>query len=139
MDLNALMSIDHVVLVLDNGNVTHCPEGDGVYAPEVVCDYDGPFADAQISKAHDAAMIAYIESQGWKVETGWTRQHGYRGPIMHVSEYIGGALADHIRETPGYWVACSVEIHPGEEDPEYDGGNGESETAGWIVAHRETA
>jgi hypothetical protein len=35
-------------------------------------------------------------------------------------------------------VACTVELHPGEDDPEYRDGNGESEYAGWIVAHRET-
>jgi hypothetical protein len=140
MDLDNLMSIDHVVRVLPDGTVTDkTPDGKplGVYAPEVYCDYDGPFAEASITKEHDRDMVKYLADQGWHVADGWSGQDRYSGPIMHPSEYIGGALADHIRETPGYWVALSVEIHPKEDDPEYDDGNGESESAGWIVAHRE--
>ena len=136
MDLDKRMSIDHVVRVHPDGTVT---DATGIYAPEVHCDYDGAFADAQISDEHDRDMITYLADQGWTVERGWTHQDFYSGPIMHASEYIGGALADHILSTPGYWVACSVEIHPGENDPEHEdnGGNGEPETAGWIVAHKE--
>lgn len=138
MDLNSLMTIDHVVYVRADGTVTD--EGiTGVYAPEVICDYDGPFADAQITSAHDAEMVESIERQGWSVLKGWSRQYLTRAddPIMHTSEFIGGRIEEHIRETPGYWVACSVALHPGEDDPEYEDGNGESETAGWILCHRE--
>jgi hypothetical protein len=137
MDLNDLMQFDHVVLVREDGSVTD--KGiEGVYAPEITCDYSGPFAEAQVSKAHEADMIEHAKAQGWTLETGWTGQYSYSGAIMHASEFIGGLLADHICETPGYWVACTVELHPGEDDPEYRDGNGESEYAGWIVAHRET-
>lgn len=136
--LNDIMTIDHVVRVRDDGTVTY--QGTtGVYAPEVYCDYEGPFTDGQILDEHERDMIESIKAQGWTVETGWSGQDSgkYNGAIMHVSEYIGGALAEHILETPGYWVACSVEIHPGEDDPEHNDGSGESETAGWIVMHRE--
>lgn len=141
MDLNDLMQIDHVVYVREDGTVTDDREiTSGMHAPEVTCDYDGPFAEAQISREHTAALVAYLWAQGWDAACGWSAQYLTQGddPIMHTSEYIGGALADHIRETPGYWVAVSVEIHPREDDPEYRDGNGESDTTGWIVAHRET-
>jgi hypothetical protein len=137
IDLNTLMEIDHVVRVRDDGTVTD--QGTtGVYAPEVHIEYDGPFAEAQISDDQERAMIDWIKGQGWDVLTGWALGGGLA--LMHASQYIGGRLADHIRKTPGYWVVCSVELHPGEDDPEHEsnGGNGESEAAGWILCHRET-
>lgn len=137
MNLNELMQIDHVVFVREDGTVTDDRATTrGVYAPEVSCDYDGPFADAQISDAQERSMIDYVKRDtGWSLLTGWS--HGGGVAIMHPSEYIGGRLAEHIRETPGYWVAVTVELHPGKDDPEYNDGNGESETAGWALAHRE--
>lgn len=141
MELNDLMSIDHVVYVREDGTVTDDRAvTNGVYAPEIYCDYSGPFADAQISREHTADMVAMVKAQGWSLLCGWSGAYLTQGddPIMHQSEFIGGPLADHVRETPGYWVALSVEIHPGEDDPEYNDGNGESDAAGWVLAHRET-
>lgn len=135
MDLNAFMAIDHVVHVHADGTVTD-DDTAGLYAPSVECDYSGPFADAQISDAQESDMIDFVKRDtGWTLLTGWS--HGGGLAIMHQSEFIGGHLADHIRETSGYWVAVTVELHPGEDDPEYDDGNGESETAGWALAFRE--
>ena len=138
MDLNGLMTIDHVVHVHSDGRVTD-NDTQGIYAPEITCDYSGPFAEAQIMGEHIAAMVESVKAQGWTLETGWSGAYLTRGddPIMHASEFIGGALAEHIRETPGYWVALTVELHPGEDDPEYNDGNGESDAAGWVVAHKE--
>jgi hypothetical protein len=42
---------------------------------------------------------------------------------MHPSEYVGGGLEDHIRETPGTYVAIVVRCSDGED-------------AGWAVAYR---
>lgn len=139
MDLNNLMTIDHVVYVREDGTVTDDREiTKDVYAPEVSCEYDGPFADAQISDAQERDMIDFVKGDsGWDLVTGWSRGGGLA--LMHPSEFIGGALAHHVRATPGYWVACVVELHPRETDPEYNGGDGESEAAGWVLAHRETA
>ena len=140
MDLNAFMTIDHVVHVHSDGRVTD-NDTQGIYAPEITCDYSGPFAAAQISREHIADMVASVKAQGWTLSAGWSGAYLTRGddPIMHASEFIGGALADHIRETPGYWVALSVELYPSESDPEHEsnGGNGESDAAGWVVAHKE--
>lgn len=136
MELNDLMTIDHVVYVREDGTVTDDREITyGVYAPEVYCEYTGPFADAQISEDQERDMYAFVKSDsGWELLSGWS--HGGGLYIMHASEFIGGALADHIRETPGYWVAVSVELHPRETDPEYRDGNGESEAVGWALAYR---
>lgn len=134
MDLNDRMTSDHVIRVSPDGTIT---DAHGVYAPEVHCDYTGPFAGAQISDDDERDMIQYVADQGWDVLTGWAMGGGIA--LMHSSQYIGGHLADHIRETPGYWVVCTVELHPGESDPEHEdnGGSGESDPAGWILAHRE--
>jgi hypothetical protein len=137
MDLNDMMTIDHVVRVHPGGTVTY-DDTAGVYAPEITCDYDGPFAEAQILPEHIADMVADVKRQGWSLLCGWSQQYLTKNddPIMHASEFIGGALADHVRETPGYWVALAVELHPKEGDPEYRDGNGESDAAGWVLAHR---
>ncbi|MFI0265603.1 hypothetical protein [Streptomyces luteogriseus] len=127
MDLNAKMEIGHVVYIRKGGAVV---DAINVHAPEINCDYTGPFDDAQISDADEEAMGESVKSQGWTLETGWTGQYLYSGAIMHPSEFIGGKLAEHIRETPGLWVALSVELHPEDE-------NAESESAGWVLAYRE--
>lgn len=136
-----LMEFDHVVAVMPDGRVIDTDERYNlidVYAPEVLIDYDGPFTEAQIGKSHDAAMVAYLRDQGWEVLTGYSGQYLYSGPVMHPSEFIGGRLEERIREESGFWVKLSVEIHPGEDDPEHEsnGGSGESEAAGWIVARK---
>lgn len=136
MDLNSFMQIDHVVYVREDGTVTDDREiTRGMYAPSVSCEYDGPFVDAQISDDQERDMYASVKSDsGWELLSGWSRGGGLY--IMHPSEYVGGALAEHIRETPGYWVVVTVELNPQENDPEYNDGNGESESAGWALAYR---
>lgn len=140
-DITDLMEFGHVVAVMPDGRVIDTDERFNlldVHAPEVVINYDGPFADAQIGKEHDADMIEYLREQGWEVLSGYSGQYLYSGPVMHQSEFIGGGLEQHIREEPGYWVKLPVEIHPSEDDPEHEdnGGNGESDYVGWIVARK---
>jgi hypothetical protein len=139
--INDLMESDHVVAVMPDGRVIDTDESFNLldeHAPEVTIDYDGPFADAQISKEHTAAMVEYLKGQGWEALCGWSRQHLTQrdDPIMYPSEFIGGRFEERIREESGYWVALAVDIHPGEDDPEYNDGNGEPENVGWIVARK---
>lgn len=127
--LNDIMGIDHVIRV-KGGEITESDSGvwpHDVYAPEVRIGTD---ADGQILAVHERIMREDLQRLGWDVENGWSAQWLYHGPIMHSSEYIGGALADYIRETDGYWVAVAAEVYPydGEEDPE---------PAGWLLLHRE--
>ena len=44
----------------------------------------------------------------WSLLTGFSGQHDYSGGHMHASEYIGGGLARHILETPGFYMAAVV-------------------------------
>lgn len=120
MKLNDLMEYDHVIQVHADGDLS---EPRDVYAPEVHVDTD---ADGQILAEHDAAMVASVKTQGWELMSGYTGQYLYHGPVMHPSEYIGGQLEQDIRETPGYYVAVTVET---------DGG----ESAGWVVARKDVA
>lgn len=141
--INDLMEFDHVVAVMPDGRVIDVDEGFNhldEYAPEVTIHYDGPFKEAQISREDTAAMIDYLGQQGWEALCGWSRQHLTQkdDPIMHPSEFTGGRFEERIREEPGYWVKLAVEIHPGEDDPEHEsnGGSGESDNVGWIVARK---
>ena len=119
MDLNERMGIDHVIRV--NGDLT-IDYADDVYAPEVYVESD---EDGQILAQDDADMVANINRQGWDVLNGWSGQSGYAGPIMHQSEYIGGALAEHILETPGTYVACAVTDLSDDAD-----------LVGWVILRR---
>lgn len=124
MDLCEIMEFDHVIRVHEDGSITH-PD---VYAPEVYMDATwDEHGDAHTSDQDDRDMITYLKTQGWDVLTGWTGQYSYNGPVMHESEFIGGRLEEHIRETPGMYVRLAVEITPPGEDSE-------SEYIGWIVA-----
>jgi hypothetical protein len=146
--LNALMQPDHVIRV-DADGMVHDDVRD-VFAPEINMQTDD---DGQILAEHDAALIADLKRTGWTAETGWTGQCGnHKGdPIMHRSEFIGGSLAEHIIATPGYWVACVVdvdsEVCPNESptcklsDPcvictDETGEQREREEAGWVIMHR---
>ena len=46
----------------------------------------------------------YDIEDGWELLKGLSGQHGYGGPAMHPSEYVGGGLARYILENPGYYV-----------------------------------
>lgn len=147
--LDSLMEIDHVIRVDGDGLVYN--DAQGVYAPEINVDTDD---DGQILKEHEDAFRTSMEEQGWTVEYGWSGQNSgrYNGPFMHTSEFIGGGLAEHILSTPGYWVACAVDVDS-EECPNdsptcklsdpcvlcYDGTgeDREQEPAGWVVLHKE--
>lgn len=118
-ELNEIMDFDHPVLIGPDGSVHDGLEG--VYAPELVMETDD---DGQILDQHEQDYIEQARSQGWELLTGWTGQYGYRGPVMHPSEFVGGALADHIRETPGTYVVIAVECDQ------------DSNPAGWAVARK---
>lgn len=104
--LNDLMSFDHVIQVHADGSVT---EPDKVWAPEL--------HDGELSQGGTAG-------EGWELMDGYSGQHGYPGPIMHQSEFIGGCMARDILATPGLYVAI--------EDRRSDG----SEPTEWAVAHK---
>lgn len=118
--LNEIMDFDHPVLVGPGGTITD--KLPGVYAPELHMETDD---DGQILDEHEQDYVEQARRQGWELLTGWTGQYSYHGPVMHPSEFVGGALADHIRETPGIYVVVTVETDDDSED-----------AAGWAVAYR---
>lgn len=135
--LDALMSVDRVIRVHDDGTVTD--KTSGVYAPEVDIDLD---ADGQIPDATERQMIDEIKRAGWDVQSGWSGQYRYGGPIMHESEFVGGPLAEHVLSTPGFWVvtypSVTVSHCPDEEDRceqcTYDM---ERRPDRWLILHRD--
>lgn len=146
--LNSLMEIDHVIRVDADGRVWD--DVTGAYAPEfeVVTDENGNF-----TVGTERLLAKEIWRQGWKAESGWSAQQGTKpgDVVMHTSEFIGGSLAEYILNTPGYWVACAVDVES-EECPkgmigctlfdrcEHCEENGrETEAAGWVFMHRESA
>lgn len=117
------MSFGHVVYSDGNGNVTDKYAAARVYGPEVVyqdLDADGQGIDDEIHNL----------PEGWTTLRGFTGQYGSNGPVMHASEYIGGALENHIRENAGYYVAVVVDgIGPDEASDDEEDTN-----IGWAVA-----
>jgi hypothetical protein len=119
--LNQIMEFDHVIRVGPDGTITG--KVPGVHAPELLMSTDD---DGQILDEHERDYIGQAKRQGWELLSGWTGQSGYSGVVMHASEYVGGRLEDHIRETPGLYAVISVETDDDSED-----------AAGWAVAYRE--
>lgn len=123
MDCGSVIRIKGGEITQSTDNVWPGP----VYAPELMIGTD---ADGQILVEHERHLIQDALREGWTVQTGWSRQYNYSGPIMHPSEYIGGALEEHIRETDGYWTWVAAECWPVD-------GSDETECAGWLLLHRE--
>jgi hypothetical protein len=117
--LNDLMQFEHVVYSDGAGNVTDILPT-RVWAPEVYLELDD---DGQ-----SLSEPVMSSREPWKLLSGFTGQHGYRGALMHPSEYIGGGLERYIRDTAGYFVAVVIDGLPTGEDDE-------TELCGWGVAH----
>jgi hypothetical protein len=127
--LNSVLEFEHVIRVRADGTVIQTGES-GVWAPEVCVELDD---DGQILDVAESAMVEAVESAGWELMTGYSRQSGYAGPIMHSCEYVGGDMEQDILERPGLYVVVEVTgLHP---DPESEAG-GYDAPVGWVVARR---
>lgn len=113
--LNDEMPFDHVIRITDDHRLESV-YGE-IYAPEVYGDE--------------------ILSDDWEWMDGYSGQEGYSGPHMHSSEFIGGRIARDIVETPGVYVAVTVEC---DHDPDYcdhgDDPDAECSPIGWGVLRR---
>lgn len=90
------VEFDHVFTVMSGGTVTDGPSG--IHAPD----------------SHDGEL----SGDGWEYwSTGRSGQYGYRGPIMHASEYIGGRIERDILSTPGIY-AVVADYSPGPLSPD---------------------
>lgn len=108
--LSDLMDFDRPIVIGEDGTITDAPSS--VRAPEL---WDG----------------ALDSPREWEMMNGYSGQHGYAGPVMHDSEFIGGGMARDILETPGTYVALVSYYFP--EDGE-DDDDGETIIEGWAVA-----
>jgi len=133
-NLNALIEFDSPFTVEPGGVIADTP---GVRAPSVERDRDFDYL---------VDGTCPIDSVWQAFSGGYTGQYGYRGPIMHAAETLSGALAADILATPGVYVVCAVEAPCTPDDPcfpdepDYCEEYGcDSEPAGWIVLHRDTA
>lgn len=124
--LSSVMEFDHIVRVNADGTVsdTDMSVGD-----------TGSYFDLNVAPD---GTDEFELSEGWTLMSGYTGQHGYNGPVMHASEFIGGRMARDILSTPGYYVLLEVQADcNGTEDgcSIEDGCN--CEPAGWAVAYKE--
>ena len=102
-NLNDVMEFDHVIRIHADGTIT---EPRNVYAPNL---YDGHLDQAPWHR--------------WELLNGFSGQHGYSGPLMHQSEFIGGGMARYILDNPGLYVAI---VNQNSDD---------SEPTEWAVAY----
>lgn len=128
--LDQIMEVDHVIEIDGSGNVV-MDRAPGIYGPEIHMEADwNEHGEASVLEHHRRDMIAYVARQGWEVITPDVVSMP-KDPIIDQAYYVGGHLEQMIRETPGFWVVCAVEVEqPGDE-------NGETrEAVGWLLAHR---
>jgi hypothetical protein len=119
--LNDIMTFDQVIRVHPDGTIEDSVPG--VDAPQLYMDTVDDECGS-ILPEHEADYIKQAEGQGWEILSGWTGQYGYSGICMHASEFVGGGLEDHIRETPGLYVVLTVDT---------DDEDGPTE---WVIAYR---
>jgi hypothetical protein len=119
-DLNDIMEFEHVIRVDENGDVHEdVPSTRETWAPELYHEDVHPGDDLRTA----------VAPAGWEFLNGYSGQDRYPGPIMHSSEYIGGALERDILAEPGIYVAVVVECYPEDED-DYP------EPSGWAVLRK---
>lgn len=122
--LSEIMEFGAVVRVGPGGSVWKVS---AFHAPEVYQD----FSDDGFSYQGEP----YVEGDAdWKPLTGYSGQHGYSGPMMHSSEYIGGGMAQAILDAPGVYVATVPS--PGNA-PEVDEEGFDVEVDSWVVLFAE--
>lgn len=120
-NLNEVMDFGHVIEVHEDGTVT---EPNVLHYPETV--YQTPDSDGQCIDDEVHGL-----PNDWSMLSGYTRQDGYSGPVMHPSEYLGGRLAAHILSTPGLYVSVLVDG----QGPD-DSHGGKDLSIGWGVAFK---
>ncbi len=125
-NLNSVMEFSHIIRVNEDGTVSDSPLD--IYTDEAVGMY---LVNDETEEWADDFNIP----EGWELMNGYSGQQGYSGPVMHVSEFIGGGMARDILETPGDYVALSVECDCGGIRCDIEVGC-DCEPAGWVVLRK---
>jgi len=121
-NLNSVMEFDHV-LHIANGIAEDVAES--FY-----------FEVTQFKLEDGRWETEYILPEGWQVMRGYTGQHGYNGPDMHNSEFIGGGMARDILEAPGLYVALAISASCGGLEDGCAEDDCTCEGEGWVVAYK---
>lgn len=90
-----------------------------------VPDFDEPLP-YESTRDDDKALYSDVEGTGWELVSGFTGQHGYDGPVMHESEYMGGGIVQYTIDTPGVYAVQYVAAW---SDPDFE----EYEYVGWAL------
>lgn len=133
-DLNELMQFDHVVRVMDDGEITDDRElTAGICAPESYMDADwDDHGDGHVMKAHQGAWKDAMDRAGWEYITPRREFGRYGEPFMDNHELIGEYnFGEDMRERPGYYVAVTIEMLPPEGDER------DHNAYGWAVLYRD--
>lgn len=125
-NLNEVMEFSHIIRVHADGTVTDSPVS--LYLDEAVGMY---LVNDETEEWADDFHIP----EGWELMNGYSGQDRYSGPVMHVSESIGGGMARDILETPGDYVALVVECDCGGIRCDIEVGC-DCEPAGWVVMRK---
>lgn len=125
--LNSVMEFDHPILVTLDGIVRDAAAGEAPYFGGITDESDDDYS-TQLPG-------------GFNLMRGYTGQYGYRGPVMHAAEFIGGGMAWDILASPGIYVALVVDGEcddcvDAETSDDCESCMGETEPAGWAVAYR---
>ena len=118
--LSEEIEFDHIVYSHGDGTISDVNPYVAGWGPELY-----------ICEQEDGTWTMEDVEAPWTLLTGFSDQHGYDGPMMHASEYIGGGLARHILETPGFYTAGVVDPLPLDEDSN-------DAPDSWVVAYAET-
>lgn len=114
--LNDAMEFDSAYYVTAQGTVEHA---DGEYAPSFIDDE--------------------CDDPDWEPLSGFTGQHGYNGPVMHQSEYIGGALEQYMWDNPGTYAIVEATVTTDEDGEDLGMGDWDDPPAGWVILRKKEA
>ena len=90
-----------------------------------VPDFDEPLPHENTGD-DDKALYSVVAGTGWELVSGFTGQHGYDGPVMHESEYMGGGIVQYTMDTPGIYAVQYVLAWSDSDFEEY-------EYVGWVL------
>lgn len=134
--IDAVAAIDRVgwdtpFRISDEGMVT-TPEYDNVHMPDSI-EYDG-----QVLLEFDSDVLIDGGMSEWTALAGLTRQHGYRGAVMHPSEVMSPDIVEAMltaqdEDDPQVWALVTVRAVCDEDcDDECETDHGD---AGWAIVH----
>ncbi|HZL81388.1 MAG TPA: hypothetical protein VFC06_05540 [Demequina sp.] len=114
MELNVEMEFGGAYAIGKDGTIEHT----GDYVPSFIDDR--------------------CDSEDWEPMHGFTNQYGYKGPVMHASEQLGGGMEDWVWEHPGTYAIVEATYTVDEDGNELGMGAFDDPPEGWVLLrHRD--